>query len=224
MLFGGIWAAVGVLVTAIFIQLGGPPWDDWILNSSGVEAAAEPTGVAPTAARLNGRRLTEIRFLFSDGRGQRLEGAARTARAELIARARDHRPLLIQYDPRRPARHRLSGERASLFGAVVFLPAAFAAVGTMVFLGGFWRFLRRRRVYVNGDVVEAEVIGIQETSAFVNRRRVVRVTCGFTGGRGATTCTYTTTNPPALGSHLWAFEDPLDPSRSCPAWPADPDR
>jgi hypothetical protein len=217
MIFGGIWAAVGVLVTAILIQLGGPPWDDWILNSSGIEATAEPTRVAPTAARRNGRRMMEIRFLFSDERGQRVEGASQTSRGDLIARARGHQPLAIQYDPRRPARHRLRGESASLFGAVVVLPAAFAAAGTMVFLSGFWRFRRRRQVYVNGDAVEAEVTGVQETSAFVNRRRVYRVTCGFSGRGGATTCTYTTTNPPALGSHIWAFEDPLDPSRSCPA-------
>jgi hypothetical protein len=38
--FGGIWAAVGLVLTVVFTLTGGPVWNDWILDRRGVGGGA----------------------------------------------------------------------------------------------------------------------------------------------------------------------------------------
>jgi hypothetical protein len=217
LLFGGIWAFVGLMISTVFTVGGGPFWDDLALDQRGVAAVAIPAAVSPTGSRVNRRPVFRIEYGFTDASGALRRGSCRTTDYELIQRAAQMQPLDIEYDPTRPALSRVRGQKASFFGLFVLFPLAFFVVGAIVLLAGARRWRRVRALYVRGQAALATVTAVRATSIRVNNRRVARVEYAFDTPIGRATGYTTSRNPPPVGSQLWILHDPQDPNDSIAA-------
>lgn len=217
LLFGSIWAVVGVFVTSIFLILDGGPWRDALLDRHAAVANARVTGTRPTSGRVNGRRVQEIDYTFQDSAGADHQGKIGTTDSALLQQATIGQALPVEYDPEQPSRNRLRGTKISIFGMFVFMPMAFAAVG-LVLVGIALVDLRRRRtIYINGAVAAGVVERVEKTTMRQNRRRIQRVFYKFSADSGPITNSFTTFLEPAVGTSLWILYDPNDPTRNLPA-------
>jgi hypothetical protein len=216
LLFGAIWCLVGGILVVLFTVVGGPIWDDWILDERGVETQARPLGVEATpSTRGNWERIYTIRFQFIDREGEAQEADAGTTDHTLIARARAGSSMAIEYDPDAPAtRVRLSGESASRFGKAIFVPLGFVVAGLAFVVLGWCGARRDRALYRDGAAIEARVVAVTPTVMRLNRRRVMRVTYTFHQSKGVVHGTWKTTDPPTVESPLWVIYDPKHPERS----------
>ena len=217
LLFGGIWLAVGLFISLIFTIVGGPFWNDMILDDRGVTAQATPTGVTMTSSRINGEYVREIRYTFSDERGAQHEGRTGTTDVLLVQRATAEMPITIEYVPESPALSRIKGERASFFGPFILIPVGFALVGAVVAGFGVLRTLRVRAIYVHGSAVRAEVISVEGTSMRMNRQPVKRVRYKFPGLRGEVVGTSTTVDDVKAGQAMWIICLPGEPEKNVAA-------
>jgi hypothetical protein len=213
-MFGGIWAFVGLTISIAFTAAGGPFWADFALDRRGVAAVAAPTGIGPTSGHANGRTIFHIDYQFVDAAGARRSGSCRTTDPGWIARAEQHEPLEIEYDPGRPALSRLRGQKASFFGLFVLFPFGFFVVGAAVMAAGGRRARRVRAIYVRGQAALATVTAVAATSLRVNNRRLIRVDYAFDTPIGRTIGQTTSRNPPPVGGQLWILHDPEDPKRN----------
>lgn len=210
LLFGGIWAAVGVLISVIFTLVGGPIWNDWILDARGKDVEATIERTEPTNSYVNGRRVQELHLRFRDERGAEHEATAATTDDVITAR-----PIrVVTYDPLLPARVRLKGESASFFGMFILIPLFFAVAGAVIAGVGVLGLLRVRDIYVNGAPAEAEVTKVEETSMRMNRRRVMRVHYAFDAMSGKVTGTVNTVVTPHVGQKLWVLHIPAEPHKN----------
>jgi Protein of unknown function (DUF3592) len=217
LLFGGIWAFVGLTISVVFTAVGGPFWHDLALDRRGVRVEATPTAVSPTSSRVNRRRVFRIEYSFADETGATRSGACGTTDDASIARAEQRQPLEIEYDPTRPALSRLRGGSASFFGLFVLFPFAFFVVGAALASAGIRRALRLRALYIGGQAALATVTAVASTLMRVNRRPVMRVEYAFDTPVGRATGTTTTRRPPPVGSELWILHDPQDPKNNVAA-------
>ena len=214
LLFGSIWTSVGAGITTIFVTVGGPPWNDVVLDRRGKRAEAMPTSVDATGAFVNGRPVYRVSYDFFDERGQPCESAADTTDAAVLERAERRERLPIDYDPEAPALSRLAGGSASFFGWFTLLPLAFAVAGLVVLGTGLARGLRTRNIYVHGVAALARVTGWSGTRLRVNRRRLVRVEYEFDAVIRRATGSTTFLDPPVVGARLWVFYRPADPQQN----------
>jgi hypothetical protein len=213
LLFGGIWMTVGGILTIVFTVVGGPFWNDIVLDRHGVRASATMGTIEETGSRVNRRRVHSVHYVFTDRDGVEHHGVGHTTEPW-----RFYAPnLQIEYDPRRPELSRISGERASVFGLYGLLPMGFAAVGAIVFGLGMRRVLRVRHIYVHGEPARAEVTAVSPTSMRVNRRRVMRVDYVFDTIMGRMTGRSSTVIPPPVGSQIWILHLPAEPKRNVAA-------
>ncbi|MDB4983718.1 MAG: hypothetical protein JWM82_4470 [Myxococcales bacterium] len=217
LLFGGIWAFVGLTLSVVFTMVGGPFWNDLALDSRGVRAEATPTDVSPTSSRINGRRMFKIEYSFADAASAAHSGACGTTNVASIARAEQRQPLEIEYDPARPALSRLRGESASFFGLFVLFPFAFFVVGAILVSVGMRRALRLRVLYIGGRAALATVTGVAATYLRINQRPLLRVEYAFDTPVGRATGHTTTRHAPPVGSELWILHDPHDPMKNIAA-------
>jgi hypothetical protein len=217
LLFGGIWLLVGGGITIAFTAGGGPVWDDVILDQRGVAADATPTAVEPTHSSVNDRAVFRIVYTFTDRDGVARTSSTGTTDGRLLAGARRHERMSIEYDPQAPQRSRVSGESASFFGWFILLPLAFAAVGAVIAGRGLRRLLRVRRTYVHGHAILADVTGVAPTSMRINSRRVIRVDYSFKVITGRVTGQTTSLNPPAIGAQIWVLYLPSAPEHNVAA-------
>lgn len=217
LLFGGIWAAVGLLVAGLFTALGGPVWNDWILDDRGVLAQAEALGARPTRTRVNRRTLYELRYRFSDGSGKTWTATSDTTSPSLIGAAEARSPLAIEYDPESPKRTRLRGESASVMGAAVFLPLGAGLVGTLLVAIGLVGALRVRGLYRRGQAAQARVTAVEATASRQNRRAVMRMRYCFQTPEGTVEGSWKTAHPQPAGATIWVLFDPASPARNLPA-------
>jgi hypothetical protein len=105
LLFGAIASFVGALLTVVLSLVGGPVWDDWILDERAVEVDAQALGVRGTSStRGNWERIHLIRFRFVDLEGVPHEAEGPTTDQAVIEKARMLEEVAIEYDPRAPAR------------------------------------------------------------------------------------------------------------------------
>lgn len=217
LLFGGIWAFVGVTITVVFTVAGGPLWNDVILSRRGKTAQAMPTSVDRTGASVNGRPVFRISYDFFDEGGQPREATADTSDPAVLARAERRERLSVDYDPLSPSRSRLAGGSASLFGWFTLMPVAFAIVGLLVLRAGVARVLRTRAIYIHGTPALARVTGISSSNMRVNRRPVQRVEYEFDAVVGRASGTTTALDPPAVGSRIWVIYRSSEPKQSVAA-------
>ena len=216
LLFGGIWGLVGFVLPVVFTVVGGPFWNDRILDDRGVRTDAQPFEVHPTSARINRRTVQEIQVRFTDGDGQEHIGHVGTINPAVIASARRGTPISIDYDPQHPELLRVTGGRASLFGMLGLMPLAFAVVGASVFVVGLLRARRSRALYRDGSAAEARVVAVERTSMRQNRRPVMRMVYELTGTPGVRG-SWNTLRPAAEGATIWVIHDPGQPELSIPA-------
>jgi hypothetical protein len=217
LLFGGIWMTVGGAISVVFTVVGGPFWDDLLLDRRGVTAKAAAGLIEPTSARINRRRVHRVHYTFTDAGGVERAGSGITTDPDRVARLWGPFDLPIDYDPRAPERSRLTGESASLFGLFVLFPFAFAAVGAIVFAQGLRRLRTVRAIYVHGQPARAEVTAVAPTAMWRNRRRVMRVDYAFDTVTGRATGRATSVDPPPVGGTLWVLHLPSDPKRNVAA-------
>jgi hypothetical protein len=219
LMFGWIWAFVGLVLAVAFTFVGGPVWNDWILDSRGQETMAQTIGARGTAStRGNWERVYVIEMTFedSDGRTHRVEAA--TTEPQLIEKAQAQQPVPIEYDPQAPAtRVRLVGETSATFGSVILVPIGFLVVGLALALVGHRNLKRDRALYRDGDVAEATVVAVTPTSMRINKQRVFRVDYTFAHPTGAARGVWKTTTPPRLDDRLWVIYDPSQPTRNIAA-------
>jgi hypothetical protein len=216
LLFGGISAFVGALLTVVFTVVGGPIWDDWILDERGIAADAQAVGVRGTAStRGRWERIHMVRFRFVDLGGVPREAEGPTTDQALIQRARIQDEVAIEYDPRAPAeRARLAGESASRFNDGILVSVGFLGVGLVLLSLGWAGVRRSRALYRDGEAIEARVVSVTRTTMRINRQRVMRVEYTFDGPRGAEHGTARTTKPPAVGTTIWVIYDRQRPERN----------
>lgn len=217
LLFGGIWAGVGLLVTTIFLLVGGGPWHDWILSERGVASTAEVVAVRQTHARINRRYVQEIEYQFADAHGALHPGKSGTIERSLIASANARQRLAVEYDPEYPARNRLAGTRVSLFGAFTAIPLMFAGVGSFLFLMG-WRSVRRqRRLYRLGEIARGKVTKVTTVGTRRNLRTYYRVDYTFLTLAGPQSGSEILHEPATVGDEVWVIHDPNNTAYNLPA-------
>ena len=217
LMFGGIWAFVGLTISIAFTAAGGPFWADLVLDRRGVGALASPAGLRPTSGHVNRRTVFRIDYTFVDAAGAPRSGSCGTTDLGWIARAEQRQPLEIEYDPARPALSRLRGQKVSFFGLFILFPFAFFVVGGAVLAAGARRARRLRAIYVSGQAVLATVTAVGATSMRVNNRRVIRVDYAFDTPIGRAAGNTTSRNPPPVGGQLWILHDPQDPKHNVAA-------
>jgi hypothetical protein len=216
LLFGGIWAVVDVPVVIGLSVAAGPFWNDLILDRRGVAVVATIDSVQRTQTRVNGRHVNRVACTFFDAAGAPHSTSALTTSFAVIG-APPTTPILIEYDPQSPARARMQGERASMLGALIFIPLGMSLVGIVLFALGLRRVSRLRDIYVHGQAVQATVSAVAATLMRVNGRRVMRVDYSFDMITGKTSGRTSTRTPPPVGAPIWILYDASDPKRSVAA-------
>lgn len=216
LLFGGIWAVVGVVVAVGLSVAAGPFWNDLILDRRGVAVVATIDSVQQTHTRVNGRYVNRVACTFSDAAGATQATSALTTSFAVIG-ARPATPIAIEYDPQSPSRARLQGEQASMLGAFIFIPVGMGLVGSALFALGLRRVGRLRDIYIHGQAVQATVTAVAATLMRVNGQRVMRVDYSFDTIIGKTTGRTSTRTRPPVGERIWILCDSSDPKRSVAA-------
>jgi hypothetical protein len=216
LLFGGIWAVVGLVVAIGLSAAGGPFWNDLILDRRGVAVVATIDSVERTHTRVNDRYVNRVACTFSDAAGTRQTTSALTTSFAVLG-APPATPIAIEYDPQSPARARISGERASILGGYIFIPFGMGLAGIVLFAIGIRRVGRLRDIYIHGQAVSATVTAVAATLMRVNGQRVMRVDYSFDTIMGPARGRTSTRWPPPVGASLWVFYDASDPKRSVAA-------
>jgi hypothetical protein len=207
LLFGGIWAFVGLVLCCVFTLVGGPVWDDVLLDQHGVRAMVTPLRSVRTSSRVNRAWVYEVSWRATDASAAPREGTVRTLG--------DRRsPFEIEYDPDRPELAREVGGRASFFGWFVLIPFAAFVVGSCLVMIGTVVRARRRALYRDGAAAQAEVVSFQPTSMRVNNQPVFRVTYRYSTPAGMRTASSNSARPYRPGSPLWVIYDPSQPERT----------
>jgi len=217
MLVGAIWAVVGAIAGSALLSTAGAPWTDMILDRRGLVARGQALAATARSTRVNGRRVFQLDYSFTDATGAARSSSMATTSRQLVAEARLHAPFAIDYDPRRPARSRIHGERASLVGIAGLLPFGIASVGLLFVAIGVRRARRLRDIYVHGQAAVATVIATKATAMRINWQRVIRVNYAFQTIEGTIEGRTTSRTPPAVGAKVWILHDESDPRRSVAA-------
>jgi hypothetical protein len=111
----------------------------------------------------------------------------------------------------------MQGERASMLGALIFIPLGMALGGSVLFALGLRRIARLRGIYIHGQAVQATVTAVATTLMRVNGQRVMRVDYSFDTIMGPARGRTSTRTPPPVGAPLWVLYDGSDPQRSVAA-------
>ena len=211
LLFGLIWAAVGIIVTTVFSAIGGPPWADWVLDSRGVTADAAFVDARETSTRVNGRSQYELTV-----RAEETELHVRTTDFTLVDRAKAGQPVRVTWDRQDPGLARLDGERASLFGPFILIPGFFGVSGVVMVVLALVRVTRLRAIYRDGEAAQASIVAVESTSMRVNGQPMFRVRYEFRAGVDTASGSSLTANPPAAGGALWVLYVPGAPAKNMP--------
>jgi len=122
LLFGGIFAFVGLTLTVVFVFAFGVAWGpspDSMLDQRGVEATAHVTRVEGTSSYVNRMQVYRIGVHFADGKGVDHDATVVSHNTVLVSRAMDNKPITIDYDPDSPAVARVHGGSANCFGRAI---------------------------------------------------------------------------------------------------------
>ncbi|MCA9665335.1 MAG: hypothetical protein KC503_07095 [Myxococcales bacterium] len=214
------WFGIAVTCTTVFTLVGGPIWDDWILDARGVKTTARAYRVELTSMRHNRRTYRRIHARFKDPSGKQHHVSYITLKQREISAGKNHGVFAVEYDPQNPSRNRVRGNTASLFGKWVLLPLGVAlALAIPLFLLLRARS-RQRRTYRNGEPVLGRVERVKRTSGRQNNRPVMRVHYVFESPAGDTiNGTVETLEPPPVGTPLWVLFDRDNPRRNVAALP-----
>jgi hypothetical protein len=217
LLVGAIWAAVGAIAGSALLSTAGAPWNDMILDRRGIVARGQALAATPKSTRVNGRRVFQLDYSFTDASGAARSASTATTDRQLVTEARLQAPLAIDYDPRQPARSRVHGQRASLIGIAGLLPFGIASAGLLFVAIGLKRARRVRDIYIHGQAAVATITSTKATAMRINWQRVIRVNYAFQTIQGTIEGRTTSRTPPAVGAKVWILYDESDPRRSVTA-------
>jgi hypothetical protein len=217
MLVGAICEINGAIAGTALLSTAGAPWTDMILDRRGVVASGQALSATARRTRVNGRRVFQLSYSFTDAGGSVRTTSTVTTNRHLVAEARANAPLAIDYDPHQPERTRVHGERASLVGLPGLLPFGIAMLGLVGVAIGLRRARRVRDIYVHGQTAIATITATKPTAIRINWQRVIRVDYVFDTITGQTQGRTTSRTPPAVGAKVWILYDESSPQRSVPA-------
>lgn len=146
-LVGGIFAAVGILITTIFFIVGGDPLAGQKLKDHGVATEATIIQVdQDPSTRINGVHPWLVRYYFFDSKEQRIEGSYRTMDNNFVMPLQTGQRVPIIYDQQNsslsmPANAEPPG---NIFGWFLLIPGAFVLLGFGLMIGAGWSSLRSR--------------------------------------------------------------------------------
>lgn len=215
--FGG-WAGIGFLVLVIFSVISRPIWDDWRLDRRGVRVDAQAVEVRTTSTSINDEDLMNLVLRFRDRREREHTAIIGTTNSAKIDIARAHGTLSIEYDPEDPSCARLEGESANALGLVgTLIPLGFVLTGAPFFLLALVRLQRARRIYRDGEAIQATVVQIVDTPSSENDETVKEMRYSFQTSRGPANGTWKMVNPPPAGAQVWIVYDPASPDNNVPS-------
>ncbi len=213
LLFGGIWFAVGVLLTSIFLLIGRPFWVDTALDERGISTQAQVVAVRSTHSTVNRQSVFAIEVAFQGASGRHV-AVLPTHDHGAIRSAQTKRVLSIEYDPEDPSVVRLQGGSASVFGWLALIPAPFGLIGGVLLVIAFLLALGERRIYVHGEMVQAEVIEVKGAAVKQNMRTLRRALYRYSVQGQGYEGSLQRLNTPAKGDKIWVFYDRQRPERS----------
>ncbi len=213
-LVGSIFAVIGWGLTAVFIFVGGPFWEDFALDAKGVAAVAVVDEVRETSTSVNRSRVHDIRAHYPDAEGIPHSATIRTADWQVVGAAREGRPIPIHYLPGSPQIVRADGTKRSIFGLFALFPLLFAILGTALLAGGLRGILKRRRLYIWGTSTTGRVVSVSDSNVTVNGRRLLKIAYSFPGPMGPVEGSMLNATAPKEGSDVTVLFDPNDASHN----------
>jgi hypothetical protein len=165
LLFGGIWALVGLPFLIIGIVVA--------LQPARYQNADTADGIVLTKLITRNSKSSSVDYVvtyrFTTADGQTVEGRAKVKR-DVWDRLRERGTIKVTYQPRSPGTHRVEGESGDLVLIVVFTIVGLVFGGTGTFLAvrsltGIWGELRLGR---EGLTAQAEVIDVVPRRFTVN--------------------------------------------------------
>ena len=145
---GGIFAAVGIIITAVFLIAGGDPLAGQKLKDRGVATEATIIQVDhDPSTRINGIHPWLVRYYFFDNKEQRIESSYRTMDTNFVMPLQSGQTLSIIYDREDPTLSMPANEEppGNIFGWFLLIPGAFVLLGLGLIIGAAWPILRRLR-------------------------------------------------------------------------------
>jgi hypothetical protein len=213
-LLGSIFSLIGWGLTAVFIFVGAPFWEDWQVDAKGVPAMAVPDDVRETSTSVNRSRVNEISIHFPDVEGIPHSATFRTADWRVVSAARERQKIPIHYIPGSPQLVRADGTKRSIFGLFALFPLAFALVGTGLLAGGLRGVLKRRWLYRWGTPTTGRVVSVGDSDVSVNGRRLLKIVYTFNGTMGPVEGSMINATAPAQGAEVSVLFDPNDPGEN----------
>src|SRR5581483_10788536 len=95
LLVGAIWALIGAIAATALLSTAGAPWNDMILDRRGVVASGRALSATPRTTRVNGRRVFQLTYSFTDAGGVAHAASTVTTNRHLVGEARTNAPLAI---------------------------------------------------------------------------------------------------------------------------------
>jgi hypothetical protein len=210
---------VGGLVTGA--SLAGCGYDDWLLDQRGRPAQGTAVDLRKTlvarsrTAHGPSYPVFDILVEFVDQGGRRRRAWVSTDDDYVIATARAHGRIEIDYDPDEPSRARC--ERSAAIFEWSVLPLGVAAIALLPVAVGLLRSRRSRRIYRDGVAAPAIVEDVRSTSSSDIGGRVMRVAYAFAVGGQRFEGVWRMARAPAQGARVWIVYDPRDPRRNVPS-------
>jgi hypothetical protein len=157
----------------------------------------------------------DIQVELVDERGQRQRAWVSTDDEGIVATARAHGRIAIDYDPLDPSRARC--ERGAGILEWAALPLGVATVALLPVTLGLLHSRRARRIYRDGVATQAIVEDVRRTSSSDFGGRVMRITYAFTVAARRFEGVWLLSRAPGRGARVWIVYDPRDPRRNVPS-------
>jgi hypothetical protein len=182
--FAWIWLAFGSGMATVFLREADlTSWFAFrgdLVRVEGQALGCEATHASEGGSK--GRRGTPIyanRYTFEAG-GSAHEGVSYATGSCLEAGT----PVEVEHLPARPELSRIAGMRRSTFGPAVALVAIFPLLGLALVALSLRLGRRQVRLLERGRLALGTLVGKEETSTTVNKRRVMKLRFAIEGGAG----------------------------------------
>jgi hypothetical protein len=165
LLFGGIWAVVGLPFLIVGIVLALQP--SRYQNAETADGMVLTKVIARNSKNSNVDYVVTYRFLTADG--QTVEGRASVKR-DAWDRLRERGTIKVAYQPRSPGKHQVEGESGNLMLIVIFtfLGLVFGGTGSVLVYYALAGIFRQIRLTRDGLTAQAQVLEVVPSRMTVN--------------------------------------------------------